>query len=402
MAGPLDGIKVVDISAVISGPMCALMLGDQGADVIKVEPLTGGGDLVRNGGYRRDTISAMFATANRGKRCIALDLAQTAGVEALKAIVKDADVFVQNFRPGAVERMGIGPADLHAINPKLIYVSISGFGPEGPYRDWRVYDPIIQAISGVVSIQQSRDIPIPDLVRTLVCDKATAMTAAQAVTAALFARERGQASGQHLVIPMIDSTLYYLWPDVFMGHTMVGDGVQPGPLLYQVYRLQPTADGHVVYFAATDSEAHGLFRALGLNDMITDPRFATMASRQTPENFALWGEAVDTAFQSMTTDEVLPRLYAEQVPAAPILTVDEVFDDPQVKLNDAIQTWEHPVVGTMRQARPAVRWSHTQHDTRWSVDRLGESSHTVLAEHGYSPDQIAELQAAGVIAPPYD
>ena len=201
MTGPLDGYRVIDISAVVSGPMCAQVLGDQGADVIKIEPL-GIGDITRLGGYRVEDVSAMFLSCNRGKRSVAVDLTQDAGIEAVKRLVATADVFVQNFRPGACERMGIGVEALHEINPDLIYLSISGFGPTGPYSQWRVYDPIIQAIAGVPSFQRSLDIPFPDLVRTIIGDKSTALTASQAVTAALLARERGRARGQHLEIPL--------------------------------------------------------------------------------------------------------------------------------------------------------------------------------------------------------
>ena len=180
------------------------------------------GDITRIGGFRVGDISAMYASANRGKRSIALDLSQDDGIAVLKEMVKTADVIVQNFRPGAVDRMGIGPDTLMGINPDLIYVSISGFGPDGPYRDWRVYDPIVQSVSGVVSIQQSPDIPIPDLVRTIVCDKTTALTASNAITAALFARASGKSAGQHIEITLLDSAIYWMWPDVFMGHTMYG------------------------------------------------------------------------------------------------------------------------------------------------------------------------------------
>jgi crotonobetainyl-CoA:carnitine CoA-transferase CaiB-like acyl-CoA transferase len=396
MAGPLDGIKVIDISAVISGPMCAQVLADQGAHVIKVEP-RGLGDITRGGGYRRDTISAMYASANRGKQSITVDLQHPTGIALLHELAKDADVLIQNFRPGAVDRMGIGADAMHATNPDLIYVSISGFGPTGPYNDWRVYDPIIQAISGVVSIQQSRDIPIPDLIRTLVCDKATALTAAQAVTAALFARLKGQARGQHLVIPMIDSTLYYLWPDVYMAHTMMGEDITPGPLLYQIYRLQPTADGSLVYFAGSDSEAHGLFQALDRPDLIDDPRFTTMAQRSKSENFTVLGELLNDAFLTFETDVIMERLHHEQVPAAPILSLDDVFLDEQVVHNDAIHTFDHPVVGTMRMAKPPVRWSHTQHDTSWAIDRLGESTDAVLISLGHNTEAIAALREQGIV-----
>jgi crotonobetainyl-CoA:carnitine CoA-transferase CaiB-like acyl-CoA transferase len=184
-----------------------------------------------------------------------------------------------------------------------------------------------------------------------------------------------------------------------MGHTLLGDDVQAGPLLYQIYRLQPTADGHLVYFAASDAEAHGLFRALRLEHLIDDSRFATMAARQTPDNFAALGELLNDAFLAFQTDDIMHRLHREQVPAAPILSLDEVFADEQVLMNDAIHTWEHPVIGPVRQARPPVRWSHTIPETVWAVDRLGESSDTIAAELGYAAAQIETLRKDGVLGP---
>jgi crotonobetainyl-CoA:carnitine CoA-transferase CaiB-like acyl-CoA transferase len=397
MAGPLAGIKVIDISAVISGPMCCQILADQGAEVIKVEP-HGIGDITRIGGFRVGSISAMYAAANRGKRSVALDVSQPAGIEAFKALVKDADVLVQNFRPGAVERMGIGPDDLRAINPKLIYVSISGFGPTGPYANWRVYDPIIQAVVGLPSIQMSQDIPIPDLVRTLACDKATAYTAAQSITAALFARAMGTAAGQHLEITMLDSALYFLWPDVFMTHSFDGPDVIPGPAIYQVYRLQQTADGYLVYFAASNAEWLGLATALGHPEWMDDERFNTPQNRQVPEHLVVLGSMVNDAFLDCPTAEVMVRLHAEQVPAAHINTLDEVFSDPQVVNNGSIHTWHHPTVGQVRQARPPVKWSDTAHDPVWAFDELGQSTVAVLREHGYDDASLADLRAAGVIS----
>jgi crotonobetainyl-CoA:carnitine CoA-transferase CaiB-like acyl-CoA transferase len=397
MAGPLAGIKVIDISAIISGPMCCQILADQGAEVIKVEP-HGVGDLTRIGGYRVGTISAMYAAANRGKKSVQLDLSQPAGVAAFKALIRNADVVVQNFRPGAVDRMGIGPADLHKLNPNLIYVSISGFGPDGPYSQWRVYDPIIQAVTGLPSIQQHVDVPMPDLVRTLVCDKATATFAAQAVTAALFARATGTAGGQHLVIPMLDSSLYWLWPDTFMAHSFDGPDVVPGPVVGKIYRLQQTADGHLVYFAASDAESQGLCRALGHPEWLDDPRFSTPQARQTLGNFEAWGELLHSAFLDFPTVEILERLHAEQVPAAAVNTLDSMFEDPQVVHNDVVHTWQHPTVGTIRQPKPPVRFSHTQHEPVWSVDALGQSTEDVLRAHGYDDEALETLRGAGIIS----
>ena len=217
------------------------------------------------------------------------------------------------------------------------------------------------------------------------------------MTAALFARERGQARGQHLVIPMLDSALYWLWPDTFMGHSFQGPDVIPGPVVGRIYRLQQTADGHLVYFAATDAEAQGLCRALGHPEWFEDPRFATPQARQTSGNFEAWGELLHAAFLDFPTDEILARLQAEQVPAAQVNTLDSMFEDPQVVHNRSIHTFEHPTVGPIRQARPPVQFSHTVHETVWTVDALGESTEAVLRSHGYDDAAIEALRATGVI-----
>ncbi|MCH1512573.1 MAG: CaiB/BaiF CoA-transferase family protein [Acidimicrobiales bacterium] len=396
MAGPLDGIKVIDMSAVISGPMACQVLADQGADVIKIEPL-GIGDITRIGGFRVGDISAMFATVNRGKRSVALDLSQEEGVSILKKMVETADVLVQNFRPGAVDRMGVGPDTMLEINPELIYVSISGFGADGPYSDWRVYDPIIQSISGVVSIQQSPEIPIPDLVRTIVCDKTTALTAATAISSALFARASGKSSGQHIEIPMLDAAIYWLWPDVFMGHTLWDDDVVPGALIYQIYRLQQTADGHLVYFSASDKEFAGLTKALEHPEWLEDPRFSSPAKRQESENFEALGGLLHDAFLKFTTDDIMERLRTEEVPAAQVNTVDEVFTDPQVINNEIIVEWEHSDAGLMKMAKPPVRWGTTKPDLTWSTDHVGQSTLEVLDEYGFDQEEISILKKKGII-----
>ena len=396
MAGPLEGIRIIDVSAVISGPMATQVLADLGADVIKIEPLEIG-DITRIGGYRVGDISAMFASANRGKRSVALDLSNEEGLKVFKEIASSADVLVQNFRPGAVDRMGIGPDEMLSLNPELIYVSISGFGPDGPYRDWRVYDPIIQSVSGVVSIQQSQDVPIPDLVRTIVCDKTTALTAANAISAALFARATGKARGQHIEIPMLDAAIYWMWPDVFMGHTLWGDDVTPGALIYQIYRLQQTADGHLVYFFATNKEFEGLCRALNHPEWVEDARFAEPATRLESDNYAALGELLHNAFLEFPTDDIMDRLHNEEVPAAQVNSVDDVFSDPQVVNNEIIVEWEHPDAGLMKMAKPPVRWGTTKPEAVWSADHLGQSTENILSEFGFNEEQISQLRKKNVI-----
>ncbi len=396
MRGPLDGVKVIDVSAVISGPMACQVLADQGAEVIKVEPVVLG-DITRAGGFRVGDVSSMFASVNRGKPSVALDLSKREGVEVFTRLAADADVLVQNFRPGAVERMGIGPEALLERNPELIYVSISGYGPSGPYRSGRVYDPIIQSLAGLVSTQRSPEAAMPDLVRTLVCDKTTALTVAGAVSAALYARAVGHARGQHVEVPMLDAALYWLWPDTFMGHTFEGEDVVPGPLLHQIYRLSPTSDGHVVCIAVSDKETHGLFRALGHPEWVDDPRFASPQSRLVMDNFQAMMKMTAEAFLALTTDQAIERLTEEEVPAARVNAIDDVFEDVQVLHNEAIRCWQDPRVGAVRMAKPPVRFGATPSEPRWSFDSLGESTERVLREHGYGDAALEKLRAERVI-----
>lgn len=398
MPGHLDGYTVLDLSAVVSGPLCGMLLGDQGADVIKIEP-PGIGDVTRVGGFGAGDIGAMFMSCNRGKRSVCLDLSTPEGVQVLHRLAAKADVLLQNFRPGAVDRMGIGPEAIHAVNPDLIYVSISGFGPTGPYSQWRVYDPIVQAISGVVSVQRSMDIPIPDLVRTIIADKSTALTAAQAVTGALLARERGHARGQHIEIPMLDSLLYFLWPDNFNGETFAEDE-RIGNLLHDVYRLQHTADGHLVYFLVSDSEWRGVCHALNHPEWWDDdPRFNDIAVRGKPETIMELGALLDGEFRSWKTEDILPRLLEHDVPAAPINELTDVFTDPQVVHNESIQDWQHPLTGLTRSAKPAARFSETPADPTYAADSLGQSTRQVLTEFGFDTDELAALAEAGAVRP---
>jgi crotonobetainyl-CoA:carnitine CoA-transferase CaiB-like acyl-CoA transferase len=395
MPGPLAGIRVVDVSQILSGPFACMILADQGAQVVKVES-PGLGDPMRIGPYRRGGRASFYVNANRGKRGVVLDLQKPRGREALLRLVAKADVFVQNWRPGAAERLGLGYEDLRAAHPELIYVSISGYGDSGPYRDRRVYDPIIQGLTGHVGVQKNPDVPIPDLVRNVVADKASAWTAAQAITAALFARARG-AGGQHVLVPMIDASLYFFWPDGMMKHTWVGESEFQGPVLYELYRLWETADGHVIYFTATDSEFHGLFRALGHPEWVTDPRFASIPARSRPENREALGALVLEAIRGWKTKDLIERMAEEQVPVGPVYTLDEMLDDPQLRHNGSFFECEHPEVGRMRQARPAARFSKTPQAPGGLAPALGEHTEAVLAELGYGAAEIAALRAEGVI-----
>lgn len=392
MAGPLTGVRVVEVAGVVSVPWATMVLADQGAEVIKIEP-PGTGDLLRHAPFSSGGLSAMFASCNRGKRSVTLDLAHPDGRAAALDIVAGVDVFVENHRPGVLGRLGLGEADLRAVRPDLIHVSVTGYGPDGPYATGRIYDPIIQGLTGHVAVQVNPDLPLPDLVRTIVCDKASALTTAQAICAALFARERG-AGGQHIEIPMLDAALAFFWPDGMMGKTFLSEDTKPGWTLAQVYRLTETADGHLVYFTAGDAEMVDLLIALGREDLAVDPMFCRLEERVA--NFEKVGSVLADEFRKWKTADILERMRAQGVAAGPVLSLDEVFEDPQVMHNQAIRVRTHPTAGPIREPRPPARFSATEAPEVPLAPLLGEHTAEVLAEIGYDPTRIETLRAAGV------
>ena len=394
MPGPLDGIQIVDLTQVVSGPLATMLLADQGAEVIKVEPP--GGEVTRLPSFAKGGVSAFYLNNNRGKRSLAVDLTTDEGRQIVRDLAARADVFIQNFRPGAVERLGLGFEELQATNPRLVYCSISGFGPDGPYSDRPVLDPVIQGLTGVISRQLNPEIPFPDLVRNLIADKSTAMTAAQAITAALFARER-TGEGQHVEVPMLDACLYFFWPDGMMDLTMLDEDVTPGIRLAQIYSITNTADGQIVYFAANDKQRFGLFRALNRAELCDDERFSSLTAIANPENFAAMGQILVGEFEKVTSVEILDRLGEHEVPCGPILDGEEVLEDPQVVHNGILAVWDHPSGGKVRQPKLAARFSATPVSFNPSGALLGEHNDEILAELGRDPKVIGRLRADGVI-----
>jgi len=375
LPGPLAGYRILDLTQVVSGPLATMLLADQGADVIKVEPVAIG-DITRLGRFASNGITSVFANLNRGKRSAAVDLASDEGRAAFLGLCRGADVVVENFRPGAMGRLGLGYDEVRAVNPEIVYVSISGFGDDGPYAARPVLDPVMQGLTGIISRQVNPELPFPDLVRQLVADKATALTVAQAITAALLVRARG-GGGQRVTVPMLDSTLYFFWPDGMMDHTWLGDNVTPGTPLSDIYSLTRTADGQLVYFALTDAHFLGLYRALGHPEWCDDERF-TFAGRSDPRNLSALGALIADAFEQLPTGEVLARMYAEGVPCGPIRALEDVHLDEQVVHNRALVEWEHPVGGRLRQPRPGARFSGTPVEPRYSVPAHGEHTRELL------------------------
>lgn len=392
MPGPLAGYRIIDVTQMISGPMATMLLADQGADVIKVEP-PGMGDLTRALGGPRG-MSPTFSIVNRNKRSIVINLKDRQGIELLERLVAGADLFVQNFRPGVAEQMGIGEAALRRVKPNLVYVSISGFGESGPYTHKRVYDPVIQALSGLASIQGDPASGRPRMMRLIIPDKVTALTAAQAMTAALLARERTGA-GQHVRLAMLDAVISFLWPEAMASHTFVSNKnvVTRSNVRDLVFE---TTDGYITVGVVSDAEWLGLTRALEHPEWLDDSRFKTPAGRVKHADARL--ELTAEVIKTRTSAEWLARLDAEQVPCAPILSRTDLFTDPQIAANALIVESDHPHAGRMRQPRPAARFDGTPAELRSPAPLLGEHTDAVLTELGVSSEQLAALRTTGAVA----
>ena len=394
MAGPLDGIRIVDLSVALTGPLAAGMLVDQGADCIKVEQAPTG-DVIRWLGSTVSGISSMFQVANRGKRSVVLDLRQADGMAILRDLIVDADVLVQNFRPGVAERLGVAYADIRSIRPDIVYADLTGFGPKGPYSHRRVYDTVIQAQSGLAASQTGINDDQPKFLKQLVCDKVTAYTACQAITAALFARERGQG-GQHLELSMLDACIAFLFVDA-ADHEIVLAGDHSGPQCVAANNTPlALAEGFATIAVPGDLEFHGVAAAFGVDT--SDPDLATLHDRvRHPEKARAVHRAVREASPTTTIAEAEVALAARGVPFGIVRAVDEVVTDPQVLANELFEEHTHPAAGRIRQHRPPTRFHGTPAGLRErSAPTLGQHTDEVVAETGRG-DRLDELRSAGVI-----
>jgi crotonobetainyl-CoA:carnitine CoA-transferase CaiB-like acyl-CoA transferase len=389
MPGPLHGYRVVDLTSNVAGPLATMILGDQGADVIKVEA-PDGGDATRAGGNRRAGFTASFVNNNRNKRSIVLDLKTRGGLQALMRLVAGADVFVQNFRPGVAERLGVGEEAVRAASPKIVYVSISGFGEKGPYAEKPAYDPVIQGFSGLATVQAGSDEARPRLLRTILPDKLTAITASQAITAALLARER-TGEGQHVRLSMLEAVLAFLWASDMGGQTFVGDEPERQEPASAFDLIYETADGYMTVAALTDRQWAGLARVVSRLEWLEDERFKTPALRQ--RNIDARLELTQAALMARPAAEWLELLTAAGIPCGPVLTRNQVIRHPQVAALGLVVETDHPQAGRLRQTRAAARFSQTPAEIRRGAPALGEHTQEILAELGYSAAEIAELSS---------
>ena len=378
--GPLAGVRVADFSAVYSGPICAAMLGDQGADVIKVEAFTG--DMMRRGLPQSNGMGSAFTTINRNKRSLCLDLQTKPGKEIAAKLIRSSDVVLENFRPGVMDRLGLGYDLFQQDHPKLVYASINGVGAYGPYANRRVYDAVIQAISGFAALKGDA---VPEMVNSLVCDKITSLTAAEAIVAALFQAERS-GNGQKVDISMLDAALSFLWPDTMNNFTFLEPGVEQVPYLDHSVFLHQTKDGWIAAMPVQDKEVIGTFRALDQVHLADDARFIDQPSRARHRDELR--TLLNGAYMKFTTKELSERFEVEDVPYSLINDRADVIDDPQVEAMDALLTYDHPRAGLVRTTRPAAQYAQTPSNIRTHTPELGEHTNIILAELGYSAAQI--------------
>lgn len=388
MPGPLHGYRIVDLTSMISGPLATMILADQGADVIKVEN-PDGGDHTRASNNRRNGFSASFVNNNRNKRSVVLDLKQDAARQALLRLVATADVFIQNFRPGVADRMGLGEDALRAVKPDIVYVSISGFGESGPFAGKPVYDPLVQAMSGLATIQGGSDAERPRLVRTIIPDKMTAITASQAITAALLARER-TGQGQHVRLSMLEAVVAFLWASDMGSQTFVGNEFPQQEAASFIDLIYATATDHISVAVQTNKEWTALTRALETPEWLEDPRFLTPALRQANINDRL--NMTQDVLMTRPAAEWLARLTEAGVPCAPVLTRSAMIEDAQVRAMGIVVETAHETAGLLRQSRPAARFSETPAEIRFGAPGLGAHTEEVLAEIGYSTAEIGALR----------
>ena len=377
----------------LTGPWATSILGDQGADVIKVE-VPGVGDHTRSAGADRGGLPVNFLNINRSKRSLTLNLKNEQGVSVLKQLATTADVFVQNFRPGVVERLGIGEPDIRKVSPKVIYMSMSGWGEHGPLAQKPVYDPVIQAISGLTTIQAGSDDARPRLIRTILPDKLTAVVASQAITAALLTRER-TGKGQHVRLSMLDAVLNFLWASDMGGQTYVDDPVSNQAAASFIDLIYETKDGFMTVSTMGNKEWLALSRAFKRPDLLEDSRFKTPQLRDQNVNERL--ALVQAELKTKTTAKWLEIFEKEEVPAAPALTRQEMIEHPQVTASEILVEYDHPVAGRLRQTRTAARFEGTPPGPPQGAPRLGEHNTQILMELGLSEDEIIELSECGAI-----
>ncbi|MHB8072421.1 CaiB/BaiF CoA transferase family protein [Desulfosporosinus fructosivorans] len=395
MAGPLAGIKVLELARTLAGPYCSMILADMGADVLKVEQ-PGLGDETR--GFAPPALegeSCYYLSLNKNKQGITLNLKTEEGKQIVRELVKDADVLIENFRTGTMEKLGLGYDVLKEINPRLVYCAVSGFGRTGPMKDEPAYDLVMQAYGGLMSVTGEADRP-PVKVGFSVVDLTTGMYACIGTLLALWAREK-TGRGQFVEASLLESIVSL---QTYLAQSVMATGKIPGRLgsghpnmaPYQVFESK---DSYVVIAVTNDQLWRKMCDALGLDDLKEHPKFAVNADRV--KNRTELIELMSEYARCRTTEEISTKLKEAGVPGGPINNIADVLADPQVIHRGMIQEVEHPTIGTLKMLGIPIKLSETPGSVRMAPPTLGQNNIEVLSRLGYSPEDIAIFKDKGVI-----
>lgn len=384
MSGPLEGYKVVELTSTVSGPFAGMMLADQGADVIKVEPPVLG-DLARFMGSSRNGVGGMFAVLNRNKRSIVLDLKNEEEINILKSIIREADILIENYRPGIVKKLGIDYDSIKEINPEIIYASISGYGQSGPYSERKVYDPLIQATIGTASAQNPSE---PEFIKNVIFDKSTGLTAAQAITAALVQKER-TGKGEYLPISMLEAGLYFLWPDAMWSKTLLGEDIDIKPDLYDTFSIFKTKDKWLAVILVADPDFE-IFCNFLKCDLHLRKEYATLPDRV--DNTDSLTKEINSHLEKLDSNLVNVKLEELGLSFAFVNSLSKIHEDPQVIEQESLIEIEHPEAGMMRYPKPPFNFTSQNKFPKSHSPSLGQHNREILSELGVDEKEIIRME----------
>ena len=392
---PLAGLKVVEMSTMITCSLAAMMMRSQGAEVVKVEPVLMG-DPMRYVGTMKNGQSALFHNCNRGKRSLAIDMKNENGIEAVKRLAAKADIMVNNYRPGVMDALGIGPDAVRALNPRLVNVSVTGFGTVGPMAHRPAYDHVIQGISGLTGLQggdYEGDAEY-DFIKMLICDKVTAYTVAQAATAALVARA-STGEGQHIDISMLHACLAFMWPDGMMSHTLQDDDIIEMPPMSESYHVLNTKDGSIACTALTDQHWEAILKLIDREELKEDERFATLPGRMMhlPDIMKVLKAGVET----LSMAQVMSAVEAADIPSTPCETRQSVSANEQVQAIGALETYVTENMGKLTAPTPPVLFAGAPTSLAEPSPGHGQHSRAIMDELGFDADTVEDMAQKGAL-----
>jgi crotonobetainyl-CoA:carnitine CoA-transferase CaiB-like acyl-CoA transferase len=388
--GPCSGFRVMELGSMVAGPLAGQILADFGADVIKCEGLDG--DIMRSIPPFHKGASGAFAQWNRSKRSIVADLRSPEGRAVAKRLALSSDVLYESYRPGVAEAMGLGYEALRLENPKLIYVSINGYGDDGPYADQPAYDLAIQGLAGFMPMQGEDAGPMP--IKNVVVDKITGYSAAMSILAALLHRQKNGSEGQKINVTMLDAFSAFILPELMYNHSFEYE-TPASESVNNLYQTVETSDGHVIGLVGRDNHYAAFITALKRPDLADDPRFATTARRFVNAR-ALMAE-VQPVVKNMTKKEFIELMRAHSIPFAPVNSIHDFFEDPQVLYNKTYVEHMDPELGVIRNLNSFARFSATPTRPHSAPPKFGENTDEIMRDLAFEAPVIADYRARNII-----